>query len=82
MAGFIVLYNVWGAAAQLLSLKQIIALNSDQTLVNTNWPDGRLTGPLWRAEGAVHVNTSGSLAVLVGVVMAGQLMSQLRALMT
>ena len=70
------------AAAQLLSLKQIIALNSYQTLVNTNWPDGRLAGPLWRAEGAVHVNTNGSLAVLVGVVLAGQLMSQLRALMT
>ena len=69
------------AAAQLLSLKQIIALNSDHTLVNTNWPDGRLTGPLWRAEGAVHVNTNGSLAVLVGVVLAGQLMSQLRAVM-
>ena len=69
------------AAAQLLSLKQNIALNSDQTLVNTNWPDGRLTGPLWRAEGAAHVNTNGSLAVLVGVVLAGQLMSQLRAVM-
>ena len=70
------------AAAQLLSLKQVIALNSDQTLVNTNWPDGRLTGPLWRAEGAVHVHTNGSLAVLVGVVLDGQLMSQLRALMS
>ena len=70
------------AAAQLLSVKQTIALNSDQTLVNTNWPDGRLTGPLWRAEGAVHVHTNGSLAVLVGVVLDGQLMSQLRALMS
>ena len=69
------------AAAQLMSLKQIIALSSDQTLVNTHWPDGRLTGPLWRAEGAVHVTTDGSLAVLVGVVMAGQLMYQLQALM-
>ena len=71
-----------GAAVQLLSLKQLIALKSDQTLVNTNWPGGRLTGPLWRAEGAVHVHTNGSLAVLVGVVLDGQLMSQLRALMS
>ena len=70
------------AAGQLLSVNHSIALNSDHTLVNTNWPDGRLTGPLWRAEGAVHVNNNGALAVLVGVVLAGQLMSQLRALMT
>ena len=68
------------AAGQLLSVNHSIALNADHTLVNTNWPDGRLTGPLWRAEGAVHVNTNGSLAVLVGGVLAGQLMSQLRAL--
>ena len=70
------------AAAQLLSLEHSRALNSGHTLVNTNWPGGGLTGPLWRAEGAVHVTTDGSLAVLVGVVLAGQLMSQLRALMS
>ena len=68
-----------GAAAHLLSLKQNIALKSDQTLVSTNWPDGRLTGPLWRAEGAVYVHNKGSLAVLVGVVLAGQIVFQLRA---
>ena len=67
------------AAARMLYLKHIINLKQEHNVVNTSWPGGGLTGPLWRAEGALYAHRTGSLYVMVGVVVADQLMCQLLA---
>ena len=67
------------ASAQVMSLKHSITLNESHDLLNTKWPGGGLAGPLWSAEGALYVNSNGSMAVLVGIVLDGQLIVQLLA---